>query len=233
MGKKPKISVNKLGEFVTATSIRQKSIVKDQSAKRPPGIKAFRYTEARATCVRYFTESFDVSIIDKSIEDLKKKILKNKHDQNDQQASIESLNELKNIDLSHFEGLSFSSFSGKGIMDINGVDVSVQPDLILRGEYKKKKVIGAIKFHIKKTEILKPRSQAVIATILQQFIDKHVKAEEEKAVHNLMFSVDIFGGSIAAAPKSQAQILTNVDAACWLYKLIWHSLEDSEEPLAT
>ena len=221
--KKPKVSVNKLGEFVYASSIRQKGIVKDQAAERSPGFKAFRYNEARAACVRYFAEGFDLTIIDNAIEALNKKEILNEHDANDQKASIEALNELKNIDLTQFSGLKFERYSGDAKIEISGVDVKVNPDLIIRGEQKKKKVIGAIKIHIIK-DSLSSKSQSVVATVLQKFIDEKVRNEDERVLHNLMFSIDIFAGTVHPAPKAQALLLANIEASCDVYRLIWQAL---------
>lgn len=54
MSEGPRISINKLGEYMTATPARRRQIVRDQ--KNPPAFKAARYKPARETIVSYLED---------------------------------------------------------------------------------------------------------------------------------------------------------------------------------
>lgn len=227
VGGKPKISVNKLGEFMTSTATRQKGIVRDQVADKPPGFKAFRYTEARAACSRYFIEGFNVSVLDEAIAIIDAKEELNKHDKNDKKVSIEALNELKLLDTSAYKDFVFTRFEGPGAMEIAGVDVKVNPDLIIRAIHKKKKVIGAVKFHLKKTQRLTPAGQEIVAIVVNKLIAEKIKAEDEVAKYELMLSIDLFNGGAIAAPKNQTQDWRSIESSCSIYSALWREAKES------
>lgn len=50
----PRISVNKLGEYLVATASRRRQILRDQ--KRPPDFKVVRYADAQRAIVDYFID---------------------------------------------------------------------------------------------------------------------------------------------------------------------------------
>lgn len=219
---KPKISVNKLGEYITSSPTRRKSIVQNQ--KNPSNFIVARYTETREAYVNYIISKLDKSVMDNAKETLVAKQTSSDFQANDKATSIEALACFESIsfpDLSNFE---VSRFDGSAKIDISGVDVSINPDLIFRGVYRGKNIIGAIKLHIIKTAPLNEEARKTVATILHQFVEDILKTDDETAPVEFTFSIDIFAHKCEKAPKSYKKRRTDVQAACEEYALWWEKI---------
>ncbi|GAB4018403.1 hypothetical protein GCM10028808_52860 [Spirosoma migulaei] len=215
---KPRISVNKLGEYVTASPTRRKSIVQNQ--KNPDNFIVARYTEARQAYIDFVVSKFDASIITNARESLTAKQTTSDFQANDKSSSIESLDCYNNITFPSIANFDISQFVGNGKIDIAGVDVSVNPDIIFRGTHKGKSIVGAIKFHIIKAT-LNEDARKTVATILHQFVEEIIRAEDEIAPVEFTLCIDIFSHKTESAPKSYKRKRTDVQAACEEYALWW------------
>ncbi len=218
---KAKISVNKLAEYVDASPLRRRSIVGQQ--KNPDPFIVTRYTRAR--------EGFVSAIINSSrqlILDAKAAIAatptSTEFQESDKVTSIEALDCFDNITFPDLEGFTLVPFAGDGRMDIKGVDVSVYPDIIIRGTYRGTKFVGGIKLHIVKTTTLSKEGRLNVATVLQQFLEEKVAEEDETVLPKFCFSIDVFAGECQEAPTSIKRRREQIYAACEEYKLWWDSL---------
>lgn len=152
-----KISVNKLGEYMTADPSRRKRIIADQ--KKPKGFIVQRYSIARRAIADYFVYHRGDK---KEIERLIQLLIFEKYDtdfkKSDCILSIEALSIFKKnvtFDKSvfNFELEKFRNFESKRL-DVSGVSVSIRPEVIISGKMRGKPFIGAIKMHFSKTNPL-------------------------------------------------------------------------------
>jgi hypothetical protein len=215
-----KISVNKLAEYLKANSVRRRRIIEDQKA--PQDFITARYVDARNAMVNYILKDFNKAIIEEEIERLSSKVNDSEFQESDVKTSIEALNSFLKIKLPD-EILNFkrSRRNKKYILKIRGIDINVNPDIILKGEIKGKQVIGGIKFNIVKGHKLSDDDRKNVATLIHQVFE-----EQSKDIPNLNFciSIDIFSEKFDSAPKSYKMRRKQVEYACDELSIVWESI---------
>lgn len=221
-----KISVNKLGEYLEANPTRRKKIVFDQ--KNPAEFIVARYSKAREIACDFFCSGLDDEILIKGLDDLEVRENTTEFQENDTQNSIEYLNRLLESSLQDFTNLqdfTISKYNGDNPkLIINGVEVSVNPDLIIRGVLRGKKVVGAIKLHFSKSQSLSSDSAKNVATLLHQFVEEYIMEDNEVVKLELCYSIDAFEDILETAPKSYNRRRKNISDACTEIKLWWDNI---------
>lgn len=222
---KPKISVNKLGEYLQTNPQRRKTIIYDM--KYPKSYKVARYIEAKEAIKNYFISNFDEEVLNASIYAHEAKKPESEFQEQDKQLSIELLEAMLDIELPDLTNYSVEIESYKDSnpkLDISGVDISVNPDLVIRGNYRNNKVIGIVKFHTSKTNSLNEEGRKTVATVLKRFTEEYVAQSDEKVFDRLCLSIDIFTNSHTIPPKSFKRKLDYIEIACEEIALRWASL---------
>ena len=130
----PKISLNKLGEYLDATPARRRQIVKEQ--KEPQPYVAARYKDAREAIVEYIESGMndEEKLLD-VINKLKSDISGSEFYIQDKQASAQAIEDfLDTSEQIDIDGLSAHAFEKKenSIMLVSGVNISIRPDIILK-----------------------------------------------------------------------------------------------------
>ncbi|MFT6963551.1 MAG: hypothetical protein ACJAWV_003288 [Flammeovirgaceae bacterium] len=218
----PRASVNQISEYVGANSTRRKKIVED--AKNPSSFIVARYTEARKAISNYIAEG-DLSCLDECADFLKNKVATSDFQKNDKKKSLEALLAIRNIDLSFLSGFEMDVYSGSNPkLQISGLDISVNPDIIIRGEHRGKKIIGAVKLHISSSAPLTEEMGKSVAMIIHEFIKSHVQSADETAHLKFCISLDIFNGRLTEAPTSVKKRLSKIGASCEEFVLRWDSI---------
>lgn len=223
---KPKVSINKLGEYMTANSLRRKRIVEEQ--KNPSTYIVTRYLDAKEIYLNYILSNYDSEIIKNGIEFLENKSTSSEFQASDKSSSLESLHMSIRLTLPDFSNFELSLFKqiGKegGKIDISGVNVSVMPDIIVRGVYRNKKIVGAIKLHISKSNLLNEEARKNVATVLHQFVEDKLKKDDEKVLPEFCIAIDIFAAKYDVAPKSFINKRNQIKASCEEYALWWEKV---------
>ena len=221
--KLPRISVNKLAEYLESSPTRRKKIIYD--AKYPSKFIVTRYTDARDIMKTYLRNGQEEDFVLKAIEDLEKKKPKTDFQEQDIALSIESLELLLETDTSVLEGYEVSCFEGVNeLVKIVGVDVSVNPDLILTKKVGDIVNVGSVKLHLSKSNLLSNESQKVVAVMLQSFTSSYVVKKGEVANYKQSKSVDVFQRTIECCPTAFKLRMKNVEAACEEIALWWDTL---------
>lgn len=224
---KPKISVNKLGEYIEATASRRKKIIEDQ--KYPQSFIVSRYSDARSALVENFCFKSSKFVLS-TLKELEGRVTFTDFQTQDAELSKEALQsfidcEAQIADKISDSDLTFISYEGKNPkIIISNVEVSVNPDLIIRGTKRGKKVIGAIKFHLSKTNQLSNEAASNISTLLKQFVKENIANSDEKVENDLCISIDIFGKTFTTAPSSFQRRMQNISAACEEIALRWDKI---------
>lgn len=220
---KARISVNKLGEYIEATPTRRRRIVLDQ--KEPMTFITNRYSKAREAAIEYLSNGFDDEIIIKAIDDLENTTSKKANHENDIQNSILFLQYLLDYDISNqidFKGLEITKYHGNNPkLNINNVNISVNPDLVISGTIRNKKIKGAIKLHIAKTNTLTRETAKNVATLIHQFTQDHLIEKDETADLRYCISLDAFANIVESAPKSFLMRRRNIKYACTEIDMWW------------
>jgi hypothetical protein len=225
----PRISVNKLAEFMTVKPARQRQILRDQ--KYPGDFKGMFHKEAAeavATCLASNLENTDV--LDRAIRLLEQQTPEKIGTQRRISANIDSLQTfidmLDEIDLKGATP-SLGSHSSRGLT-IRNVGINVRPEITLQGNGKSGlSLVGALKVHFPTTFALNADSAGYISALLQEWS----KASQPDGQTYGPFCPVIDVGSRAIYPgvKSTAKRLKDIEAACSTIAALWPTITPSPD----
>ncbi|WP_437648382.1 hypothetical protein [Sorangium sp. So ce362] len=218
----PRISVTKLGEYTVATPARRRAIVREQ--RNPKGFIVLRYERARPALVEFFAAgATDPNPLVDVVGTLASTIPSSDWSGQDLQLSSEALEAFLDIcDDFDLEGLvATAGAHAAPKLSIAGVDVSVRPDVVLRGTYRGKSVVGAMKFHFSKTNVLTEDAGLNVATVMHQYVEAHLLAAGDAASPRHCAVLDVFTKRWYRAPTAFRLRRTSVAAACQEVALWW------------
>jgi hypothetical protein len=219
----PRISVNKLAEYLEAIPTRRKQIVYD--AKYPQKYIVTRYKDARDGMKSYISGTINEDGVLELISDIEDKKPDTDFQEQDNRLSIEALEALLNTDNVYLEGCAISSYDdGNELVNISGVAISINPDLVIRKEIDGVTHVGAMKLHISKTNSLSEESQKIVAVLLFQYVDEFIKEEDEAASSKICLSFDVFKQHIEFCPSAYKLRVRKIEAACEEIALWWESM---------
>jgi len=217
----PRISLNKLGEYMTAaTPSRRKRIVSDQQS--PQAFIAARYKDAREAIVEFMVSGMSDhrELLSAASR------LRNTHegsdfaisDRNASADAIESFIEVVNsINFGDCVAVSMPGTASQG-MTVAGVYVSVRPDIYLRN-WVTGEIEGAVKLHFPKTSPLTSPGAEYVATAMRVYM------EREKGYSHVdyrkCYVVDVPTSSVTVAPKAHVRKMKDIEAACEEIAIRW------------
>jgi len=94
-----------------------------------------------------------------------------------------------------------------------GVEVSVQPDLLITATRRGKDIRGAVKLRFGKDRHLGSEAGRYGAAVLYLYASDYISGEEAVA-RSLCLLIDVHAGKAHEAPRSQQRYLRDVEAAC-------------------
>lgn len=216
----PRISLNKLAEYIFARPARQQTIIRDQ--KKPSDFIVARYRLAEEA-IKNFILQPEQNSLQKAIGAISS--LEHNSEWSKQNA------DLCHDALIHFmtiqEDLSFNGLTPRVVsdvaqkMNISGVDVSVRPEILLFDNYDN--IVGGLKLYINKSNPLTDESGKYISTVLYRHIVENISSENY-VEHNLCIVIDVFGQTIHVAPKSFKRSMSDVTSACQNIAILWPAL---------
>lgn len=220
----PRISVNKLGEYLVASPRRRRSIIKAQ--KKPSDFVVARYQHASEPIIQYLLSDFSsTDPIIKGIRACRSAVPNSDWDEQDLTLSNEALMAFLNItDQINFHGTTreATDLRGSAGMVIAGVYISVRPEIMVYSSDRKgRDICGAIKLLFSKSFPLDSKSGEYVTTILRQYIGSTMRLP----VDNSMCSViDVFAKKIYYAPKTYRRSLNEIEAACEEISSSWKAI---------
>lgn len=210
---KPKISVNKLGEYLIASPTRRKRIVEDQQEPKP--FIAARYTDAREKIVEYLSENMnDDSKILIAAQNLRVPSGESDFNDQDRRASADAIEDFldasENIILDGLiveAGESTSSAS----MKVSHVDITMRPDALLKDQ-NSGEIVGCVKLHFPRINPLNNQSAEYVATAMRVYLE-NIK-ENKKVDPKKCYVVDVPTKTVVTAPKAFKRKMNDIVAAC-------------------
>lgn len=219
----PRISVNKLGEYISAAPARRRRIVIDQ--KRPRDFIVPRYGAAVEKIVAYLSRKLSERDLLQAIEDLEDDCEGTEWQAQTNQLCADAIGcFLDCLDLLEFDGISLSAPSkAQAYLKIGGITVSVRPELEMRGRLSRGATSrGFLKLYFSKTYPLDDQSGTAVATCLRQYAEEMFSTAEVD--NQLCLVVDVFAGKIFAAPRAYKRRLRDIEAACEEISRAWPML---------
>ncbi|ECH9271478.1 MULTISPECIES: hypothetical protein [unclassified Stenotrophomonas] len=219
----PRISLNKLGEYMTApTPSRRKRIVSDQQTPQP--FIAARYKDAREAIVDFIVSGMsDRTGLLSLASQLRKSKEGSEFAINDRIASADAIESfiqaVDQIDLGNCVAVSMPGTISQG-MTIAGVYVSVRPDIYLRN-WLTGEIEGALKLHFPKTSPLTSAGAEYVATAMRVYMQ--LEQGNSHVDHRKCYVVDVPTASVTVAPKAHVRKMKDIQAACEEIAIRWFS----------
>ncbi len=189
----PRISINKLGEYLVATPARRLRIIKDQ--KNPRNFIVTRYQEATEAIISFLEDGArNDTIIETAIDVLLQKSNLTEFQEQDRDCSIEALESLLDI----ADEINLDGFQCKrGELEqprltIAGVSISVRPEIIITGTNRTGDItIGLLKVYLAKSHPHTEQAGSYIGTVLHQFA-MHYLGEKGTVNYRHCQTLDVF-----------------------------------------
>jgi hypothetical protein len=219
-----RISVNKLGEYMTATPLRRRRIIQDQ--KRPKAFILPRYTEAQDAITKYLVGGKkDQHLLTSEIERLSTAPSATEWEEQRKRLCVEALERFEDlsgaVDLAGLEVAAGDPNPPR--LELGGLEVSVRPEVVLCGKDRLgRPTAGAIKLYFSKTIPLAAESGAYVATLVQHFVDAH--ASQHEANPRDCRVIDVFGGQVYTAPRAGRRRHSDLVAACEEIARAWEAV---------
>jgi len=219
----PRLSINKLGEYVTAKPGRQLTILKTQ--KYPEDFMGPRYQEATNSIVDFL---FDPNRNPVPVRQLITQ-LRARHGATDQETARYVNNaEALEAFLAAYPGLALAAFTFRRpatparTLSMRGVEVSIRPELEIVAQTRQGQKIGSLKLHFPKSNELDQEAGDYIATIVHQHAELTHGPANVSRDHCMV--LDIMRGNLFTAPKSNTRRRNDLAAACDVIARLWPTI---------
>jgi hypothetical protein len=217
----PCVSVNKLGQYLTATPALRKRIIHAQ--KNPPDPQYLRYPEAAQAIVEYLCGGRDEVILRYHQRRMLNATPETDFDAHRLVLCAEALQRF----LAAAEELALTNAVASPTdaelppMALSGVTINVRPELILRSVDRHGQMhSGMLKLYFSKHTPLTEQSGQYIATVLHMYAETHLQ-QKGPVDHRLVRVFDVFAGKVYVAPKAQLRRLGNLELACAEIAACW------------
>jgi len=223
---KPFITVTKLAEYMEASAMRRREIVKIFRDDKD-FIRNY-YQSVRIAIPKFFKNNYNEAILDDAINVLTKEINLSTDMTNwettDKLNSVLALKVFKNSELPQLDDYKIVTTLPKlTTIELGGVEISIKPDLYLENKHSKK--VGALKIHIAKTETsqLSLECMQYGATIIKYgFITQGIDPKEVD--NNGCILLDVFRKNFGVSPAAYKRRIGALTASCEEIALRWNSL---------
>jgi hypothetical protein len=212
----PRISINKLGEYLATTSAtRRRSIIRAQ--KNPIPIRVAHYNYAREVIQRFIAGgASDSRMLTSEIVRLQSAEPGSNFEKQMSDSSVRAIESfvqiLGRLNLGNMS-LSRGERHAPKLL-INGVAISVEPDILIQASSKKgSPVTGAIKFHFPISNPLTQTGCEYVATGIRWFLEEHC-SRIGRPSDNLCIAIDVPAQSVYSAPKAYKKRRRDIEAAC-------------------
>lgn len=209
---KARISINKLGEYLTASPARRRRIVKDQ--KEPSTFIVARYADARQEIVTYMEGGMTNDDALANAAAHLRQAPGTDFVRQDKANSADAIEDFLEVaDQLNFDGLTVEPTdpTASASMEIANVTVSVRPEVLLRDELTGD-VVGAVKLHFPKTAPLTEKAPDYVATTLREYLALNYDADSVDPKR--CYVVDVPTRSVTCATKANKKKMSDVEAAC-------------------
>jgi hypothetical protein len=114
-------------------------------------------------------------------------------------------------------------------LSIQGVEVSVRPEVVLRGQARDgRSLLGAMKVHFPRTFPLNEDSAGIISAILQRYTRDVLARNGEEPYAPYCSVVDVGSRRFYEGVRATANRMREVEAECRNIAAIWESIDEDE-----
>ena len=219
MRSSPRISINKLGEYLIATPGRRKTIVKNQ--KRPSPFIVAYYTAAEDAIAESIVNGHPEGFLAGKLSEFLPRQTSSDWDDNRRDLCVEAIDYFgEMIDDAVFP--DFEKIRGgrdQEKITIRETLISVRPEILFK---KDGQIVGGVKLMFNKTSQISQTEMEYVSTLLHHYIKEQYNQSAKPAD---CFSIDIFGGKMVEAPKSFKRRMNDIEASCEEIHDTWQRVE--------
>jgi hypothetical protein len=218
----PRISVNKLAQYVTSRATRQNQILR--TAKFPPEYITTYYREASEAIARFLAGGMiDFAILDNSITALSQKVAGNIYETRRIAGNIDAIETFSGL----LDDIDFGTATAKlgaqkaPHLILKGVEISVRPEVTLHSTSKGgEDFVGGIKLHFPKTEPMDEEQASLVSSLINAFCKDNLWKDGAPLPTQCMV-IDLASGRVYPGVKSIKQRLKEVESACGQIASLW------------
>ncbi|MAO91640.1 MAG: hypothetical protein CMM78_13375 [Rhodospirillaceae bacterium] len=222
----PRISLNKLCEFMTASIPRQRRIIRDQ--KFPSDFLRVYYREAQeAVSLCIASQLDDTAAVERQIDILNQQAPETVGTQRRLASNVDALEGFLNMldEVNLFGATPSLGGNDAPKLMIRNVSVSVRPEIILRSENRNGPIVGAMKIHFPKTHPMNEHSAGYISAMLQEWAQVHMH-EDGEISGQLCSVVDVGSQTFFEGVRSTRQRLRDLQDACETIAALWPTITE-------
>jgi hypothetical protein len=147
MSDNPRLSLNQFGQFYSASPARKESIIRN--AKTEPEVLIGWYNTVRPLLPGLLIPAMKKRAVDLGRAKLNAMPEASPWQINSKQTSKQVFELVASMDPIEISGFGVSMYGNKNpILSIEGLDISVFPELILRGTYRNQDIVGLVKIYL-------------------------------------------------------------------------------------
>ncbi len=215
-------SVIQMANFAFGTDATKNRIVKQQL--KPNKFLIPWYQLSKARIAKSLKLRGDSKPIEEAIEILVNRVPTSKRQATDKTVSLEALERYVTMKIPKI----LSDFRYEVVKPvvrstmIAGVEVSVSPEVIVRGEIDGETVIGGLKIHISKGDPFEKERAQYVSNTIYHYLRNEIAEEGEHVLPNLCYTIEIFGGRIVQASNNVLKKgLEELNFVAEEYKRVW------------
>lgn len=220
--KTPRISVNKLAEYMGASAGRRKTIIKSQI--KPPGeIVVARYRDVYQVLAEYFAEPSEDLFYERALE-LRNAVGGSDWAKQDKSLSADALiacaDVIELIALQGVKVIPSPKTEAAHPFTVGGVRVSIRPEFLIV-DTSTGQVCGGIKFSFNKQQPLVEESCEFVAILVRAYlVEQYGVSIDSKRCLSIATPTKL----VVCAPKATKAKMLAIEAACEEIAIRWKSL---------
>ena len=225
---KPRITANKLAEYMAASATTQERIIRESHESSP--VRAAMYGHARRAICSFLKDmGRDIRPLVAAEKKLQSR-LNNPRSSSwvvmDSQNSIEAIHAAQRMHNDLKPYVFVEAPNSSVILPINGVNVSIRPDLYIHGRGGGHDQIGAAIFRMMKYDDPKASTKrddmgVYVAVLLKLMLDRHNHSPRVPA-NKLCMAIDVQRGQVVLAPRTFKRHSNNLHSACSFIASHWN-----------
>lgn len=218
----PRISVNKLAQYITSRAARQNQIL--HNAKYPPEFITAYYREAsEAISLCLASNLEDMRVLEQRVQKLDQIVPKNVHQNRMVTSNIDAIESfagmMDNIDFLGAEAKLGSNIASHLVL--RSVHVSVRPEITLHGTNRKNEpLVGGIKLHFPKTEPLDKEQAGYVSALTQIYCRDHLYKKGDASYKHCIV-IDIASRRVFPGAAAFKKRLEDAEGACAQIAQLW------------
>lgn len=206
---KPRISIAKLGEYMTATPRRRRAIIRAQH--RPQDAIVARYHDARLLISRFLIGELDEDELIRQKDELAGTTSGSEWVTEDRRLSVLAIDRFLEVaDQVRIQGILRPGTEVPGSIRCGGIDVSVRPDVVMAEDSTGR--VASIKLVFAKSVPVTAEASAYIATGLAEHLLR--RFPEGKVAREWCQVIDVMHGVVMNGPRTHRNRVADIEAAC-------------------